>query len=136
MDYSTYAATGYGSAPSPAATALVGLFSGVFLLIWLAVLVLLIIAFWRIFTKAGEPGWASLIPFYNTYIMYKIAWGNGWLFLLSFIPLVGMFVALVALYKLCVAFDHGAGFFLGLLFLSPIFLLILAFGSSEYVGPA
>lgn len=112
------------------------LFSGTFLLITLVLMVLFIIAFWRIFTKAGEPGWGSLIPFYNTYLQFKIAWGNGWLFLLLLVPVVNVVVALIALYKLCVAFGYGVGFFLGMLFLSPIFTLILAFGSAEYQGPA
>lgn len=112
------------------------LFSGTFLLITLVLMVLFIIAFWRIFTKAGEPGWGSLIPFYNTYLQFKIAWGNGWLFLLLLVPVVNAVVALIALYKLCVAFGYGVGFFLGMLFLSPIFTLILAFGSAEYQGPA
>ena len=112
------------------------LFSGTFLLIMLVLTVVLIIANWKIYTKAGEPGWGSLIPFYSQYLMFKIAWGNGWLFLLTIIPVVGWVVALIALYKLCVAFGYGVGFFLGMLFLSPIFILILAFGSAEYQGPA
>lgn len=128
---------GYASASSAGNLGLFAiLFSGTFLLITLVLMVLFIIAFWRIFTKAGEPGWGSLIPFYSTYLQFKIAWGNGWLFLLMLVPVVNVVVALIALYKLCVAFGYGVGFFLGMLFLSPIFTLILAFGSAEYQGPA
>lgn len=58
----------------------------VFAIIALAVSVLVIIAMWKMFEKAGEPGWASLIPFYNAYVLFKISWGNGWFFLLSVIP--------------------------------------------------
>lgn len=112
------------------------LFSGTFLVVALVVTVVLIIANWKIYTKAGEPGWGCIIPFYSQYLLFKIAWGDGRLFLLTLIPVAGWIVALIALYKLCVAFGHGAGFFLGMLFLSPIFMLILGFGSSEYQGPA
>lgn len=127
----------YGSTSSDAAaTGLLALFSGVYLMVVLVLAVILIIARWRVYTKAGEPGWGSLIPFYSDYLLFKIAWGNGWLFLLSFIPVVGWIVLLIAVYKLCVAFGHGAGFFLGMFFLQPIFMMILAFDSSEYYGPA
>lgn len=57
---------------------------------------------WKIFEKANQPKWASIIPFYNSYISYKIYWGNGWLFLvpiclafISMIPII-CFVALFA----------------------------------------
>ncbi len=58
----------------------------VFTIIALAVSVLVIVAMWKMFEKAGEPGWASLIPFYNSYVLFKISWGNGWFFLLSIVP--------------------------------------------------
>ena len=100
----TYGYTTYANTPSAASTGLLALFSGVYFMIILAVAVILIIARWRVYTKAGEPGWGSLIPFYNEYLLFKIAWGNGWLFLLTFIPIVGGAVLLIAVYKLCVAF--------------------------------
>lgn len=112
------------------------LYSGTFLLIMLIFMVILIVANWKIFTKAGEPGWGCFVPFYSQYLLFKIAWGNGWLFLLMCIPVVNAIVSLIVLYKLSVAFGYGLGFFLGLLFLSPIFILILGFGSAQYQGPA
>ncbi|MCI8508790.1 MAG: hypothetical protein HFJ06_09550 [Lachnospiraceae bacterium] len=103
-------------------------------MICLALLVLSIVAFWRIFTKAGEPGWASIVPFYNIYVLYKIAFGNGWYFLTLLIPLANAVFGIMLYFKLAKAFGHGPGFGFGLLFLNPIFILILAFDSSEYVG--
>ena len=94
----------------------------------------MIVANWKLFTKAGEPGWAAIIPFYSNYVLFKIAFGNGWLFLLCLVPIVNIVINIMLFFKLSKAFGHGVGFGLGLLFLSPIFLLILAFGSSEYVG--
>ncbi|MDE6851630.1 MAG: hypothetical protein K2J67_03965 [Lachnospiraceae bacterium] len=131
-----YSGYDYASTTSTANTGLLALFSGVYLMVMLVVLVIMLVANWRIYTKAGQPGWGAIVPFYNLYLLYKIAWGNGWLFLLMFVPIVNAVVGLIALYKLCVAFGHGVGFFFGMLFLSPIFTLILAFGSSEYQGPA
>lgn len=129
-DYAN-AASGTGSV-----SLLATLFSGTYLLVMLALAVLSVIAYWRIFTKAGEPGWGCIVPFYGQYLLFKIAWGNGWLFLLMFVPVVNVVVYLIALYKLCAAFGYGIGFFIGMLFLTPIFLMIMAFGPSEYYGPA
>ena len=73
----------YGS-EAAAINALLSIFAGFWLVI-LAFFVLNIVAGWKIFEKAGQPGWASIVPFYNSYIRYKIFWGNGWLF---FVPIV------------------------------------------------
>lgn len=114
-----------------------------------------VVAYWRIFTKAGEAGWKSLIPFYNNYVQYKITWNTQmfWIGLIAiivgtllynmdgFISIIGGIMCLAAtviswisLHKLSLAFGHGIGFTLGLLFLNPIFILILGLGSSEYQG--
>lgn len=94
-----------------------------------------LIAMWRIFVKADQPGWAVLIPIYNVYVMFKIVWGSGWKFLLCLIPLVNIVIAIMHVFKLARAFGKGTGFGFGLLFLLPIFTLILAFGDAKYVGP-
>lgn len=103
--------------------------------------ILMIIARWRIFTKAGEAGWKSIIPFYNGFVQLKISGLSPWLYLLFFagiIPFVGPLITLIfaiyALYRLAASFGKGVGFTIGLIFLSPIFMLILAFGSAQYVG--
>ena len=100
-----------------------------------------IVVMWKIFTKAGKPGWASIVPFYNLYVFFEITWGNGWLFLLLFlsiIPIVGtiavLVICIITMVKLAKVFGKGGGFAVGLIFLSVIFEAILAFGSSKYVG--
>ena len=123
-----------GYSYDPAVAGALAMFSGIYLIVSLVVLVLLIVANWKIFTKAGEPGWASLIPFYSNYVLFKIVFDKGWLFLLLFIPVVNAIISIILIFKLAQVFGHGVGFGFGLLFLSPIFLLILAFGSSEYEG--
>lgn len=127
MDYST---TSYDAAAAGALGA--GLV--IYYIIVLAVGIVMIVALWKIFEKAGEPGWAAIVPFYNNYVLFKIAMGNGWLFLLCLIPFVGSVVALVAFFKLAIAFGKGAGFGIGMIFLSPIFLCMLAFGDADYQG--
>ncbi|MBR6328625.1 MAG: hypothetical protein IKR68_03165 [Lachnospiraceae bacterium] len=104
-------------------------------IVYLVVLVALIVAMWKLFVKADEPGWKSIIPFLNTYTLFKIAWGNGWLFLLGFVPVVNIVVSFILMWKLCKAFDKGVGFFVLMIFLAPIAWLILGFDSSEYMGP-
>ena len=115
----------------------------------LALFVLSIVAGWKIFSKAGEPGWGSLVPFYHSYIEFKIFWGNGWLFLvpivlslLSVAPIVGALFTLINIvivvmtkYKKSLAFGEGVGFCLGLFFLPTIFNLILGLSAKyQYLG--
>ena len=96
--------------------------------------VLTIVAMWKIFAKAGEPGWAAIIPFYNYYVLFKITWGQGLMFLLLLIPCVNIVIAILTSVKLGKAFGKSGAFIAGLIFLSFIFELILAFDNSEYLG--
>ena len=93
-----------------------------------------IIALWKIFEKAGEQGWKAIIPLYDTYTFVKILEGNGWKFLLLLIPVVNIVYAIMLLVKLAKAFGKSTGFAIGLIFLSPIFMLILAFDGSVFRG--
>ena len=122
---------GYDAAYAAAASGV----SAVYAILSLAISVLTLVAMWKLFVKAGRAGWKCLIPFYNTYCLYDIAWGNGWLFLLMFVPCVNVVVGIMMLFKVAKAFGQGTGFGFGLLFLNTIFILILGFGSAEYVGP-
>lgn len=106
-----------------------------YLIVVLVISILTLVALWKVFVKAGKPGWACIIPFYSTYCLFDIAWGNGWLFLLSFVPFVNIVVMIMMYFKLAKAFGKGTGFGFGLLFLNTIFVLILGFGSAEYIGP-
>ena len=96
--------------------------------------ILFVVTFWVIFQKAGEEGWAAIVPFYNTYVLFKITWGNGWLFLLLLIPIVNIIMEIITMVKLSHSFGMGGGFACGLIFLPVIFWPILAFGDYRYVG--
>ena len=127
--------------------------------------VLMIIAWWKIFNKAGEKGWKAIIPVYNSYTMYKVSWKTSmwWIMLaVSIVCIIGasmlsssttaspsviglilywasgivMFVIqIIFSVKLAKSFGKGGGFALGLIFLNIIFVLILAFGNAQYIGP-
>lgn len=101
-------------------------------LVMLCFILFYIAAMWKIFTKAGYPGWHSIVPFLSTYTLCRIAGRPGWWWVLMFIPCVGTVVAIIVWLDLAKAFGKEVGFGLGLVFLSPIFIPILGFGSSEY----
>lgn len=103
-----------------------------FVLIYFAVIILLIASFWRVYEKAGHPGWASLIPFYNIYIMLKIAGKPGWWLLLLFIPIVNIIVLIIVNIEIAKAFGKDTGYGVGLAILGFIFYPMLAFGDAQY----
>lgn len=103
-------------------------------LIYFALIIFVIASLWRVFTKAGQPGWAVIIPIYNAYILLKIAGKPGWWLLLMLIPVVNFIVAILVYVGVAERFGKGAGFAIGLIFLSFIFIPILAFGDAEYAA--
>lgn len=126
-------------------------------LIWY---VLQAIGLWKMFVKAGEAGWKALIPFYNVYILFKLAWQtnmfwalilcsvggallyvwalNSGLVMLAYISyaltIVAGIIKAVLCYNISLAYGHGLGYFIGLYLIDPIFIMILGFGSSRYAG--
>ena len=179
MYYGGYDLGYYGSASTGSNTALT--------IIACIMGVVVIVALWKLFTKAGEPGWKALIPFYNVYLWLKLVWSKkagiwmaiifpiaivalmiimaiatagavggfttGFLtgdatsiltagigMLIAVIPIIGIAVAMGIMSIVCMvktgkAFGKSGGFLAGLVFLSPIFMCILAFGKAQYVGP-
>lgn len=106
-----------------------GLFGFVFGLVML-------VAMWKIFTKANKPGWAAIIPFYNIWVMLEIVGRPGWWLLLMLIPGVNLVIGIIVLFDLAKSFGKGGGFAVGLLLLPYIFFLILGFGKAQYQGPS
>ena len=103
-------------------------------IIGLLVAVLVIAGMWKVFTKAGKPGWASIIPIYNVVVLLQIAGKPIWWIVLLFIPIVNIVIAAMIWIGVAKAFGKGTGFALGLLFLSPIFIPILGFSDAQYIG--
>lgn len=143
--------------------AIVASFLAVIVVFTIIYYVLLVIAWWKIFTKAGEKGWKSIIPFYNFYVQCKLTWSTKFFWgiigmavlaaiLSGIVPsmdssikmifnivILVLYIAILVLavisdYRLSKAFGHGGGFTVGLIFLNFIFMLVLGFGKSKYEG--
>lgn len=114
-----------GNAPGP-----------VFWIIDAAVLLFMLIAMWKVFTKARQPGWAILIPFYNLYVLCKIAGRPGWWLILCLIPFVNFIIFIILDIDIAKNFGKSTAFGIGLLLLPIIFFPILGFGSARYEGAA
>jgi magnesium-transporting ATPase (P-type) len=138
-DYMTdgyYTETGWHQQEiDPAATAAMAGVGLVVFLIWFAVIVLMLVSMWKIFTKAGQPGWASIIPIYNAIVLLQIVNKPIWWIVLLFIPFVNFVVIIMIYHALSKAFGKGVEYTLGLIFLNIIFFPMLAFGSATYTKP-
>ena len=98
----------------------------------LVLLAVVMVGLWKLFEKSGKPGWAAIIPIYNTCMLIDIAGKPIWWILLMFIPFVNLVVGILVMIGLAQNFGRGTGTVLGLIFLPMLFLLILGFGSAEY----
>lgn len=105
-------------------------------LIYLGLIVLIIAGMWKAFAKAGQPGWAAIIPFYNMYIWCKIIGRPGWWLLLLMIPFVSIIFWFIVSIDLAKSFGKGTGFGIGIALLGLIFIPIIGFGDAQYQGPA
>ena len=103
----------------------------IYVLVWLIV----ILAFWRIFTKAGEAGWKSIIPIWNTLVLLKIVGRPWWWIILLFIPIVNIVVWIIVALNLSKSYGRGTGFGVGLIILPFIFGLILGYGERRLPRP-
>jgi hypothetical protein len=111
--------------------------SAAVVIFYLAIIVFFTVCYWRIFQKAGEKGWKSLIPIYNVWIELKIINRPGWWLILYLIPLVNIVVALIVSIDMAKAFGKSTLFgVLGLFFFSFVGYPMLAFGSATYTRPA
>lgn len=102
----------------------------------LIITIVMVVALWKIFTKAGQPGWAAIIPIYNVIVLLQIVGRPLWWIVLLFIPVVNFVIAIIMAIDLAKSFGKGAGFGVGLALLNIIFYPILAFGDAKYEGPA
>lgn len=103
-------------------------------IISLALCVFVLVCMWIIFQKAGKPGWAAIVPFYNLYVLFDITWGSGMRFLLLLIPIYNIILGIQTQVRLAKAFGKSGGFAAGLVFLPYIFIPLLAFGKETYQG--
>lgn len=104
------------------------------LIIYVGFIVFLIASMWKMFEKAGQPGWAAIVPIYNIYVLTQIAEKPGWWLLLFFISLVNLVASIMVWSAISSRFGKGDGFTVGLVLLSFIFIPILGFGDAQYKG--
>ncbi len=117
----------YGSAPAE--------MSPVMIIVWLVILAIYVVSAWKIYVKAGKPGWAAIIPFYNIYVLLKIVGKPGWWLILYIIPIVNIVISLIVSLQLAKSFGRSSLFGVVALWLfSIIGYPILAFDKSKYVG--
>lgn len=120
---------------SAASGALVG-FTLVWTLFWLAFAVLMIVAMWKVFVKAGKPGWAAIVPIYNIIVLLEIIGRPIWWIFLFIIPFVNLVMAIIVMLDLAKAFGKSVMFAIfGLVLFSPIGWLMLGFGKDQYTQP-
>jgi hypothetical protein len=105
-----------------------------FTIVYFAVIALVIVSMWKVFAKAGKPGWAAIIPIYNWVVILEIIGKPVWWVILLFIPLVNIAIAILAFIELAKVFGKSPGFGVGMAFLPFVFFPILAFSDARYVG--
>lgn len=129
----------YNMLDSATSGAAFGVFAGMSVVTWIIsviVAVFGIVCLWKVFKKAGKPGWASIVPIYNLVVKFQMVGMSPWLLLLLLIPFANVVIAVVLTIlvniKLAEKFGKSGGFAVGLIFLNLIFMAILAFGDAEY----
>ena len=105
-------------------------------LVYIAIAVVIIAAMWKVFAKAGKPGWAAIIPIYNVWVLLEIVGRPGWWLILMLIPFVNIVASIIVSIDLAKSFGKSAGFGVGLALLGFVFYPILGFGDATYIGPA
>ena len=103
--------------------------------IWLILAIAALAGWWQIFTKAGQPGWAAIVPIYNIIIMLRITQKPLWWLILFFIPFVNLVAIILVGIEVAKRFEKSAAFGVGLALLSFIFAPMLGFGDASYHGP-
>lgn len=136
LGQTTYDYSYQTSQSTASAGAALGVILIIELLVVLPIIIVSLISMWKLFTKAGKPGWASIIPIYNTIVELEIIGRPVWWIFLMFIPFVNLVISIIIIIDLAKSFGKDTGFAILLLFLPIIGLPMLAFGKSQYVGPA
>ena len=133
MNESYYAGTSYGVSTTSGLTGALAAMGLFFWILSMALSILMIVSLWKIFKKAGKPGWASIIPIYNIYIMCEIAEKEWWYVLLSCVPFANIYAMIVLYNGMAKRFGKSGGFVAGMILLPVIFFPMLAFGKDAAI---
>jgi hypothetical protein len=108
---------------------------GVMMFVYLGLFVITVIGLWKVFEKAGKPGWAAIIPIYNIIVLLEIVGKPAWWVILFLIPIVGFIMWIIVANQLSISFGQGIGITILLIFLSFVGFMVIGFGSARYLGP-
>ena len=133
MNESYYAGTSYGVSTTSGLTGAIVAMGLFFWILSMALSILMIVSLWKIFKKAGKPGWASIIPIYNIYIMCEIAEKEWWYVLLSCVPFANIYAMIVLYNGMAKRFGKSGGFVVGMILLPVVFFPMLAFGKDAAI---
>ena len=133
MNESYYAGTSYGVSTTSGLTGALAAMGLFFWILSMALSILMIVSLWKIFKKAGKPGWASIIPIYNIYIMCEIAEKEWWYVLLSFVPFANIDAMIVLYNGMAKRFGKSGGFVAGMILLPVVFFPMIAFGKDAAI---
>ena len=133
MNSNYYVDTSYGVSTSSGPTGAIAAMGLFFWILPMALGILKIVSLWKIFKKAGKPGWASIVPIYNIYIMCEIAEKEWWYILLLCVPFVNIYAIIVLYNGMAKKFGKGGGFVVGMILLPVVFFPMLAFGKDATV---
>ena len=133
MNESYYAGTSYGVSTTSGLTGAIAAMGLFFWILSMVLSILMIVSLWKIFKKAGKPGWASIVPIYNIYIMCEIAEKEWWYILLLCVPFINIYVMIVLYNGMAKKFGKGGGFVVGMILLPVVFFPMLAFGKDATV---
>ena len=106
----------------------------VFAFIYFVIIVVVIAGQWKMFIKAGKPGWAAIVPIYNFIVLWQVSNQPVWVLILCFLPFVNLIGGIMLNVGIATSFGKGTGFALGLIFLPIIFYPLLGFGDAQYQG--
>ena len=112
-----------------------GIFGAAFGFIWIITMIIsmfTIVCTWKCYVKMGEPGWVSIVPYYNLWVLFKHTWDSGWMMFTTLIPLAGPIIAMITYYKLFERFGKSTVFSVLGMFFTPIMMAICAFDDSIY----
>lgn len=112
-----------------------GILGAIGMLFYFGFIILYVIGLWKVFEKAGKPGWAAIIPIYNIIVLLEIIGKPVWWIVLFLIPIVNLVILIIMMHQLSLSFGKGVGFTIGLILFGFIFTVILGFDSSTYLGP-
>lgn len=105
----------------------------IFILVIIVIVAAALSGMYKMFEKAGQPGFGAIIPFYNIWCMCDMVFHNGRLFFFSLVPFVNIVFGIILQFKMAAVFGKGNAFGFGLVFLPPVFYCILGFGSAVYI---